>query len=309
MLRGEELIDMSVPRLVETEAPVTLSNTAETTVLTAVGHASALDVWFKVPTAWELVTTLRLYARVGDARLLLKTVRVDESHRSSSGGFVSGTAISVRGRPVTAFELTAQSSTAGVNNGQFMMNLWHSSDLPLIVGGLTTAAGALTTRPAGQDIPSFSLSSAVIRIPTPVASTAILGLWHPVGTKKVLLQRVVVAFHGATTGELSLRGTRTTVPGAGTAVAAAAMEIGDVTTQTGLTTFTTQPTLGADLFTFAARADKSGAYAWEAEALGKPIILRAAQAEGFVVRAVVEFGALGTTSTFSASATIHWEEL
>jgi hypothetical protein len=127
MLRGEELIQLSTPRLVETEAAVTLSTTAETTVLTAVGHASACDVWFKLPTAWESVVTLRLYARVADARVLLKTVRVDESHRSSAGGFVSGTAISVRGRPVTAFELTAQSSSAGVSNGQFMLNMWQAN--------------------------------------------------------------------------------------------------------------------------------------------------------------------------------------
>jgi len=140
MLRGEELIDLSVPRLVETETAVTLGTTVETTVLTAIGHASACDVWFKLPTAWETVVTLRLYARVADARVLLKTVRIDESHRSTAGGFVSGTAISVRGRPVTSFELTAQSSTANVTNGQFMMNLWHSSEPPLVVGGITSAA-------------------------------------------------------------------------------------------------------------------------------------------------------------------------
>ncbi|MBL8744130.1 MAG: hypothetical protein JNK04_23645 [Myxococcales bacterium] len=178
-------------------------------------------------------------------------------------------------------------------------------------GGVLTVQGHNTggaIRLVGQDTPSFSLSSAVIRIPTPVGSTAVCGLWHPVGTKKVLIQRVVIAFHGGTTGEVSLRGTRTTAAGAGTAITPAPMELGDTTTQTGLTTFTTQPTLGADLFSFAARADKAGSFVWEAGPTAKPITLRAAQAEGFAVRAVVEFGVLGSGTGFSVSATIHWQE-
>ncbi len=137
MIRDEELIDTSVPRLIET-ALLSPSST-ETVVLSSSGEANACDIWFVVPTGWPPDVIIRLYGRLGDARVLLKQVELQDTHRTTAASMASGVAMSVRGRPVTSFELSLESRTTATGSGRFMMQVWSAPAHPRTVGSLTTA--------------------------------------------------------------------------------------------------------------------------------------------------------------------------
>ena len=145
MIRSEELVDLSVPRLFESD-PITPGTGVETVVASALGAFNACDAWFRVPSGWSSDLILRVYARLNDARVLLKEVDLADTHRTLASGFLSGIAISVRGRPVTGYEFAVQPRTALSATGRFMLQAWAGSDGPRVLGGVTTA-----TQPAAEE--------------------------------------------------------------------------------------------------------------------------------------------------------------
>lgn len=124
------------PAVVES-MPVSLGSTAEVLVASEVGAFSACDVHFNVPAAWEERVTVRVYARLGASRVLMRQVALERVGATpGSGGTVSGLAVSVRGRPCSGFEVTVQ-ATAGdaLEDGRFYLQVWHSAVEPSTSGG------------------------------------------------------------------------------------------------------------------------------------------------------------------------------
>lgn len=170
------------PQVVDAE-DISLDVGAETLVASAVQSASCCDVWFRVPSSsWNNVV-LRLYGRIGAARALLRQVTLDRAPATTDAGMSTGIAISVRGRPVTAFELTCQSQELPVSSGAFYLSVWHapadlqssggddvpeaSTAAPLVAAtllgrdGTTGELRAITTDSSGRLImanPTFSES-------------------------------------------------------------------------------------------------------------------------------------------------------
>ncbi len=358
MIRSEELVDVSAPRLVEAEA-VALPSTTETTVLSAVGHASACDVWFKVPTAWESVVTLRLYGRLADARVLLKTVRIDESHRSTAGGVVSGIAISVRGRPVTAFELTAQATTTTLTGGIFMFQVWSANDAPLITGGITSAAqqateerivahlavrngtapvlasgdasgrtlvagagtagapaggvlsiqgggagGVVTNRAVrGGGVMYSVVSPTVVKPSVAAVATTWLMTLRSNAAKRVEVQRIIVTYHGlaaasAADGRIIICRSAN-APTGGAAATPQAFDAADGSASSAALTFSAVTALAltgqVDLVSLGVRCDTRDRFVYDADAWGKPLVLRPSPLETLGIRFVVDTVAAGQT--------------
>jgi hypothetical protein len=194
MLRPEANPNFSLPRLVDLDTPAIAQN-VETTVATLVGHASACDVWFRVPGAWETsLVVFRLYARVNDARVLVQTASINEVVRNTTAGIVSGMALSARGFPVTAFEVTVQPVSAALTaaTGAIKAMTWAAEPIVPVP----------RVRPA-----SFTRTPYLV---TPVAQTAVALnaaantltnlLTITSGARDVLVQRVSVSFGGAAGG-------------------------------------------------------------------------------------------------------------
>ena len=127
-------LGLELPTVVDAES-VALSVGEETLVASAVQIASCCDVWFRVPSTWSNVV-LRLYGRVGAARALLRQVTLANAPSLVEAGMTTGIALTIRGRPVTAFELTCQSPELAVTDGALYLSVWHSpADLHSSGGG------------------------------------------------------------------------------------------------------------------------------------------------------------------------------
>lgn len=196
----------SVANPCESGLPVTVewgpaSLTAGTEVLVAseAGPYSCADVWCNVPLSWVDRVTARLYARLGAARILLRQVPLRKVQLAANGAtHLSGLAVSIRGRPCSAFELTLEASTGDIlQDGTFYLQVWHSATEPSSAGGAVvpeveaplpmvaaalvgrdSASGALTevsTDSAGRLIvanPYFTeADKAKLDAATPLAST------------------------------------------------------------------------------------------------------------------------------------------
>ncbi len=122
--------------MIQTEFPpdndsgsVSLSDTAETLVLSAIGSLSCCDVWFRVPEDWPARVTLRLYGRLGSARVLLREVPLSHVPVTPAGAEpaqLSGIAVSLRGQPVRAYEVScAASAGPALSEGYFYLQAWH----------------------------------------------------------------------------------------------------------------------------------------------------------------------------------------
>lgn len=142
MIRGEELVDLSVPRLFESAglSSTDLPPLTETKVLTVVTAAAACDLWFKFPASWPSDLIFRLYGRVSDARVLLKYVELNDVHRTTSAGDVAGIAASLRGVPVTSLEVTLEGRTSipAATSGRVMLHVWSAADQPSVGGGVSS---------------------------------------------------------------------------------------------------------------------------------------------------------------------------
>jgi hypothetical protein len=131
--------DSTLPVVVES-GPIAFAGTTEVVVATGSGSFSCCDVWLNVPATWLPSVTVRLYARLGVARVLLSQVSLSMAPLTSEGGAgasaYSGIAVSVRGRPASAFELSVQASELPLTTGgQFWLQLWDAPVEPSVVGG------------------------------------------------------------------------------------------------------------------------------------------------------------------------------
>jgi hypothetical protein len=116
---------------------IALSAASEVLVAGHAGAVSACDVWFNVPADWEDRVSLRVYARLGASRVLVRQVALARvGGTAGPGGTLSGLAMSIRGRPCNGFEVTAV-ATAGpsLSNGRFFLQVWHAAVEPSTSGG------------------------------------------------------------------------------------------------------------------------------------------------------------------------------
>lgn len=137
MFETQELAaDLGLPLTVESEA-ITLGGTSEVVVASEAGTYSCADVWFNVASSWIPRVTVRLYARLGASRVLVRQVTLSAAPTTTGGdGSLSGIAISLRGRPCTAFEVTCQATAGAVlTGGLFYLQAWHSHAEPSTSGG------------------------------------------------------------------------------------------------------------------------------------------------------------------------------
>ncbi len=370
MIRAEESVDVSAPRLVEAEA---VSATAtETTILNAVGHANACDVWLRTPTAWEPLVVLRLYGRLNDVRVLLKTVRLSEAHRTTASGVIHALALSVRGRPVTAFELTVQSTGATVTGGILMLQVWSAPGAAAVTGGAPSATqqageertvahlalladttpvlaqGDATGRPivvgaGASGAPAggvFSVQGAgsggvlanrAVRgggamfsfvspsVSKPSVATAGATTWLMMlrsTTKRIEVQRIIVSYHGlaaanAADGRIIICRSPNAPTGSSTNVTCQPFDAADTASETALIPGTGGTALaltgGLDLISVAVRCDMRDSFVYDADAWGKPIVLRSSPQETLGIRFIVDTVASG--QTFGLHATVIFIEI
>jgi hypothetical protein len=131
----DEMECQAEPAVVDA-SDVGLETTDETMILESVGHASACDVWFSVPEEWGDNVLLRLYAMLGGFKVLLHKVKLGDASALVEAGRLSGISISVRGRPCTSFQLTAQRVSGGsLEDGKFLLRVWADNDSPSVLGG------------------------------------------------------------------------------------------------------------------------------------------------------------------------------
>jgi hypothetical protein len=293
MLRPEANPNFSLPRLSEVDTPAIALNT-ETTVASLVGHASACDVWFRVPSAWETaLVVFRLYARVNDARVLIQTASINEVVRTTAAGVVSGLALSTRGFPVTAYEVTVQPVSVALTatTGAIKALTWTSEEVIRVPG----------VRPA-----SFTRSPYLV---TPVAQTAVALnaaagtltslLAITSGARDVLIRRVSASFAGASAGaaadgRLQVLVFPSPAPSAptpsGTVVAATRLSFDDPlpTAQvrgfvvgTAINNVPASPSL---LAAFVVRGDSKDSFTLDLDSTDSPIILRRGLADTLLIR-------------------------
>ena len=349
MVRAEEREQIVLPQVIEASL-VTLAQGAEKNVLSHVGQLNACDVWFKVAPDWEPVVTLKLFGRIAGGRVLLATKKLDETHRFTDDGYTSGLAFSLRGRPLEGLELNAICSDGSLANGQFMLSTWTGSEAPSFSAGTLDAstgvsrveitdwavgvapevtvsnwpgafsgAGApVYTRPARAERPTYSVTSLnIAQTSTTNGAVAwLLSLFKPSNATRTEIHRITIAYHGGTTGHVSIQGHRTsttaatTPPTSRTIVALDSSQSPSVLSAVS-GTFTTSPTISPatnELFRFAAKADRNAVFEWSSADVGKPIVLREGQAEGIAIRLVNEM-ALGAANSVVAAATVHWVEI
>lgn len=293
MLRPDANPNFSLPRLVELDTPAIALNT-ETTVATLVGHASACDVWFRVPGAWETsLVVFRLYARVNDARVLIQTASINEVVRNTAAGIVSGLALSARGFPVTAFEVTVQPVSVALTaaTGAIKAMTWATEEVVRVPN----------VRPA-----SFTRTPYLV---TPVAQTAV-ALNAAVGTltnlltitsgaRDVLVRRVAASFAGLAAGAaaegrvqiLMFPSPAPTTPAVNSAVVAATpLSFDDpaVSAQvrgfSGATAFNNIPATPSLLGAFVVRGDSRDNFTLDLESSETPLILRRGRSDTLLIR-------------------------
>lgn len=131
--------DSSAPRVLESASTTVSTSGTEVTILSEAGAFSCCDVWFSVPAAaWLPRVVLRLYGKLGRARVLLRQVSLEKAPvtLSDEGATASGVAISIRGRPCDGFELTAEASAGdSLTDGAFYLQLWDAAVEPSTAGG------------------------------------------------------------------------------------------------------------------------------------------------------------------------------
>lgn len=148
---------------------VAISDTSERLIASDAGAHSSCDVWFNVGGEWIGRAKLRLYARLGAARILMKEVALSRAPvTTGADNRLSGIAITVRGRPCDAFELTAQ-ATAGdpIDGGLFYLQAWHAPSRVQSTGGLGApendeAVEVVAARLVGKDPANGTLTEIAV---------------------------------------------------------------------------------------------------------------------------------------------------
>ncbi len=321
MLRAEEMVQIDAPRMIE--GSTTLPDNAERTAVTHVGNVNACDLWFRVPTAWESQVTLRVYARVKDARVLIKTVRVNEAQRTTAAGFVSGLGMSLRGLPVTGLEVTAQAPDVVTGTGTFSLSVWSSEAAPALVGGVPTSAAEASNAQTVAHLalrsgttPVFGAGDALGRAVVKAARDGVMySVVSPstvkpsvaaVGThwlmtlrsaaKRVEVQRIIVSYHGlsaaaAADGRLIVcRSTTAPTNGNSVAVTPRPFDSADTGATATCRAYGTTLSVGGtllELLSVSLRCDMKDQFIYDADAFGKPLVLLSS-GETLAVRFIVD---------------------
>lgn len=148
-MRNEQLVDRSVPRLIESD-PFT-PNATETVFAVANGAFSALDVWCKIPSSWADDIEFRLYGRVGDARVQLKQLTLGEALKTTVASDTSAVLLSVRGWVVSAYEVSVRDPRTSSGQGRLLLqSLGRSSIAPDDRGAARTECAAARTQFSGR---------------------------------------------------------------------------------------------------------------------------------------------------------------
>lgn len=317
-MRNEELVDLSIPRFIES-APFTTPAAAspETVQATAVGAFTAVDVWLRCPAAWGDDVEFRIYGRVGDARVLLKFLTLGDSMRTVAGSEVSAFLVSVRGWAVNGFEVTVRDPRGpSAAQGRILLQVWQHHTQPAIIGGpvgplplQSPLAGVVTVQQhaAGppfltrsvRDAPRYVVSSGSIVSSLPVANAVrptvtATGTHYLLtlraGAKRVEIQRVSVPYWGNSSSDgrlvLCYSGVAPT-PGNGVAVAARRFDVADPSSVSqSLLSYGTTLTMTSvtDLVAQPIRCSVDRELVFDADAWGKPIVLRAGTNDSFGVR-------------------------
>lgn len=121
----------------------------EVVVVSDVGSFSCVDVWFHVPDDWTDQVTVRIYGRIGGARVLLHSSLMGSSPITSEGGFSSGIAGSLRGRPMRGVEVTCQGVHTPFTGGRVMLHAWH--DQSSLAGSNVEDAPSVHARLVAKD--------------------------------------------------------------------------------------------------------------------------------------------------------------
>lgn len=144
---------------------ISLVGEDEVVVASEPGHYASCDVWVDVPSEWGDVT-MRLYARLKAARVLLREIRMDGIVPLDGDQYV-GLGASVRGRPCDAFEVTCEAPDLESRPpGRVYMQLLSAAG----------ATSAITREPGASPSPAPLVAAAL------VARDAATGAFVPVST-------------------------------------------------------------------------------------------------------------------------------
>lgn len=155
--RSPTICDPALPVTVESGG-ISIDDETEVLVATEAGSYGSADLWVHVHETWLSRATLRLYAQVGSARVLIRQVPLaDVPLTPSPADTFSGIAISLRGRPCHSFSVTCQASAGPpLSGGLFYLQLWRAPVAPSSAGGrpapeLRTAAPMVAAALVGRD--------------------------------------------------------------------------------------------------------------------------------------------------------------
>ncbi|NUP07719.1 MAG: hypothetical protein HOW73_16855 [Polyangiaceae bacterium] len=339
MLRSDNEIASPTPAVFESGLSSIPANTP-TLVVSAIGTLSCCDLWISQPERADQQMRLSIFGRMGEARVLLASADSSTFQWTSDGAREHALAISVRGRPVTAFEVeclvTKGENVADVN---FALVAWHGDSPHDVTYGPapTTAQGAAApsngrwpvylsdgAQPQGTitnalwvrraEPASFSAASdRILSSGISVGTVSLGALWHPrTSARRVEIRRIVISYWGtAAAGSLRIRGTRltgTSGPTAGTDLLPLPHDRADSTTMVLKIQGDVTNRSATDFFTLVLKPDEKGTFEWDAGRDGKPIVLRAGQDEGFEVCCVVA-AALSPATATNFGLSIHWTEV
>lgn len=282
-------------------------------VVSAIGSYSCCDVWLSRPLETSASYRLRMFGRVGDARVLLAELPADELTYTTDDSREGAIAFSIRGRPSSAFEVELAPDSGDVSGIQVFLQAWHA-DIPI-----QTTPNPQRGQVGRAAYPTFSAASdRPITAPTSLTAggtVSLATLWHPSGnTKRIELRRVVVTYFGVDAGgSIRLRGARLTggtAPSGEPPVDPVAHDLSDEPASPAAE-FLVNPTSvsgrsSTDFF-MAMLKPSQGRFEWSAAEDGKPIVLRASRDEGFEVRAHIEVQIVTSGMTFGVY--FQWIEI
>ncbi len=130
MLGAVDLVQpAAAPQLFESETVNMLSSDPAKVVVSAIGSYSCAEVYISRPAGTSIDHHVRVFGRVGDARVLLAEVLAGELTYTVEDTREGAIALSVRGRPCSAFEVECAPKSENFSGIQVFLQAWHA-DVP-----------------------------------------------------------------------------------------------------------------------------------------------------------------------------------
>jgi hypothetical protein len=148
MLGAVDLVQpAAAPQLFESGTVNMLSSDPAKVVVSAVGSYSCCDVYLSRPIGTNLEYGVKLYGRVGDARVLLASINTNDIPYTAEGAREGAIACSVRGRPCSALEVefVPADEILGI---QVFLQAWHADIPPEAINGPERVVGVKQGAPA-----------------------------------------------------------------------------------------------------------------------------------------------------------------